>query len=92
MAAGGPNKARSSRVMGQVASFGVACLVILLEFHIVFKHWWPVFGVWASENPIGVGLLVGLNLLGPICAYRAAGESGKQVGEEAEEIGRGINR
>lgn len=92
MSAAGPNKAKSSRAMNQVFTFVVASLVIALEFHLVFKNWWSVFGAWASENPLGVALLVGLNLFGPICAFRAIGESGKQVGEEAEEIGRGINR
>lgn len=79
-----------NRSMGEAIVFILLTGVVILELHLVFKDWWPVWGVWVKKNPLAVMLLVVGLLMGPMAAMQRLKSIGKDLGQEAEEIGRGM--
>ncbi len=66
--------------------------VVALEMYLVFKGWWFVFNAWCKRNPVTpILLIIGL-LMGPIAVFLLMKSTGKRMGDEAEEIGRGMRR
>lgn len=71
-----------------LALVGVVCL----EVHLAFRGWWPVFGSWMERNPICAPVMFLGLLMGPVTGMMAMKSSGKKLGDEAEEIRRGMRR
>lgn len=87
----GGNGGGSSRGIFEVMALLAMLGVVGLELHLVFHAWWPVWPVWLQKNPVTPLLLVMGLLMGPLAAFIKIKGSGKQVGEDAEQIIRGIH-
>ncbi len=82
----------SNRGMMEALIFMVLVVLVCVEFWAAFKDWWPIMGKWCERNPITAPVL-GLGLLmGPITGLMHLNSTGKKLGDEAEEIRRGMRR
>lgn len=88
----GKNSGPSNRAMGETII--LMCLIGLvgLEMHLVFKGWWTVWGLWINRNFVTPILLCIGMIAGPVTIFMAMKSSGKRIGDEAEEIRRGMRR
>jgi len=89
---GGRGTGPSNRGMMEAVIFLVMCLVVGVEFYQCFKDWWPIMGKWMERNPVTIPVLVIGLTFGPVTGLLALKSSGKPLGEEAEEIRRGMRR
>ena len=82
----------SNRGMGEAIVFLIMVAAVSLEMHLVFCGWWFVFDKWAKRNPITpVVVIIGL-LMGPVTGFMALKSAGKRMGDETDEMGRGMRR
>lgn len=82
----------SSRKLYEGIGFLVLLALVGLEMHLVFHRWWPAWEAWFQSNPVTPTLLVIGLMVGPVAFFLWAKTSGRRMGEEAEEIGRGLRR
>lgn len=84
----GPSNRGMMEAIVLLAMLGVTAL----EMHLVFRGWWFVFAAWCRRNPVTpIAIIIGL-IMGPVALFLALKSAGPRMGDEAEEIGRGMRR
>ena len=91
MASGG-GKSGDSRKLGEFILLMILLGLIGVELFFAFRRWWPIFDKWFHRNPVTPGLLILGLMMGPVDAFLFIRSTGKRLGDEAEEIGRGMRR
>jgi hypothetical protein len=90
MAAG--SQSGDTRKLGEAIVFMLLLGVIGAQLFFAFRRWWPVFDKWFQRNPVTPSLLILGLLMCPVTVFLWIKSSGKRLGDEAEEIGRGMRR
>lgn len=88
----GGGKGSDNRVLYEAVGFLFMLALVGLEMHLVFRRWWAAFDAWFQANPVTPTLLILGLVIGPVALFVWAKTSGKRMGDEAEEIGRGLRR
>lgn len=77
--------------------FAVFAFLFILGFQglldwVAFKRFKDIFGAWFEAMPIFLIGLFALQLTWPIAMAMKVSSSGRKIGDEAEEVARGMQR
>jgi hypothetical protein len=82
---------KNTKAFNMGMAFLLTLTVVGVEVWAVFRNQWDLFEALMTENPFFVMVLFGAQLSIPMLAgYLAAEGAGKKVGDEAENIARGL--
>lgn len=85
------NGKKNTKAIWMVAAFFMSLMLVSVEIGLLFRQQWVLFEALMAENPVLIFMIFGPQVSLPMALAMHAGTfTGRRIGEEAEEIARGM--